>query len=42
MPLLPNKSVPALKLNLVGGGRYSLAAEKPQNFTMVVFYSGLN
>ena len=42
MPLLPNKSVPALELNLVGGGRYSLAAEKPQNFTMVVFYRGLH
>jgi peroxiredoxin len=42
MSLLPNKSVPALELNMVGGGRYSLAAEKPQHFTMAVFYRGLH
>jgi len=42
MPLMPNKPVPVLELNLVGGGRFSLAAEKPQQFTMVVFYRGLH
>ncbi len=42
MSLLPNKPVPALEMNLVGGGRFSLAAEKPQQFTMVVFYRGLH
>ena len=41
MPLPPNQPVPALDLSLAGGGRYSLAAEKAQNFTMVVFYRGL-
>ncbi|MBE0615953.1 MAG: AhpC/TSA family protein [Burkholderiales bacterium] len=42
MSLMPNKPVPALELDLVGGGRVSLAAEKPQKFTMVVFYRGLH
>ena len=42
MSLMPNKPVPVLELNLVGGGRFSLAAEKPQHFTMVVFYRGLH
>lgn len=38
--LLPDQPVPALDLDLVGGGRFSLAAAKPQNFTMVVAYRG--
>ncbi len=42
MSLMPNKPVPALELSLVGGGHISLAAEKPQHFTMVVFYRGLH
>lgn len=42
MSLRPNKAVPSLDLELVGGGRYSLAAEKPQHFSMVVFYRGLH
>jgi peroxiredoxin len=42
MSLMPNKPVPALELSLVGGGRFSLAAEKPPHFTMVVFYRGLH
>ena len=42
MSLMPNKPVPALELSLVGGGRFSLAAETPQHFTMVVFYRGLH
>ena len=42
MSLMPNKPVPALELSLVGSGRFSLAAEKAQNFTMVVFYRGLH
>ena len=32
MPLIPNKPVPALDLNLAGGGRFALAGEKPQHF----------
>ncbi len=42
MSLMPNKPVPALELNVTGGGRFSLAAEKAQQFTMVVFYRGLH
>ena len=42
MHLMPRKPVPALEFDLVGGGRWSLAAQKPQNFTMVVFYRGLH
>jgi peroxiredoxin len=40
--LKPRKPVPALELDTVGGARWSLAAQKPQNFTMVVFYRGLH
>lgn len=42
MSLMPNKPAPALELSLVGGGHFSLAAEKAQNFIMVVFYRGLH
>jgi peroxiredoxin len=42
MMLKPRKPVPALEFDTVGGARWSLAAQKPQNFTMVVFYRGLH
>ncbi len=42
MALLPRKPVPALELDIVSGGRWSLATQKPRNFTMVVFYRGLH
>jgi peroxiredoxin len=42
MPLLPRKPVPELDFELVGGGRWSLAAQAPRTFTMVVFYRGLH
>ena len=42
MALLPRKPVPSLEFDLVGGGRWSLAAQKPAHFTMVVFYRGLH
>jgi len=38
--LMPAEQAPALKLPLVGGGTFDLAAEKPENFTMVLFYRG--
>jgi peroxiredoxin len=38
--LMPATQAPALKLPLVGGGTFDLAAEKPENFTMVLFYRG--
>ena len=42
MSLLPRKPVPALEFDTVGGEHWSLAAQKPPNFTMVVFYRGLH
>ena len=42
MTLLPRKPTPALDVDTVGGGRWSLAEQKPKNFTMVVFYRGLH
>lgn len=42
MAIKPRQPVPALEFDTVGGGRWSLAAQKPQNFTMVVFYRGLH
>ena len=42
MALLPRKPVPALEFDTVGGGHWSLAAQQPKNFTMVVFYRGLH
>ena len=41
-PLLPRQPVPALKVPLVGGGTFDLAAETPDRFTLVVFYRGLH
>ncbi len=42
MPLMPNKLVPALRLELVGGEQFSLESEQPRHFTMIVFYRGLH
>lgn len=41
-PLIPRQPVPALELPLVGGGNWSLAERRPENFTMVVFFRGLH
>lgn len=41
-PLFPRQPVPKLKLPLVGGGTFDLSAEKPAQFTLVVFYRGLH
>lgn len=40
MKLTPDTKARSLTVDLVGGGRFDLAAEKPENFTMVVFYRG--
>lgn len=40
--LYPRQQVPELNVPLVGGGSFNLADEKPENFTMVVFYRGLH
>ncbi len=42
MALKPRQPVPSLEFDTVGGGRWSLAAQRPDNFTMVVFYRGLH
>jgi peroxiredoxin len=41
-PLVPRQLVPTLAVSLVGGGRFDIAAENPERFTMVVFYRGLH
>jgi peroxiredoxin len=42
MPLKPRQPVPELEFDTLQGGRWSLAAQTPQHFTMVVFYRGLH
>ncbi|NVO85999.1 peroxiredoxin-like family protein [Hymenobacter terrestris] len=36
----PRTQVPSLDVNLIGGGRFSLADAKPEYMTMLVFYRG--
>ncbi|QPM90489.1 peroxiredoxin-like family protein [Pseudooceanicola algae] len=38
--LAPDQPTPSLSLPLVGGGRFDLAEEKPDAFTMIVVYRG--
>jgi peroxiredoxin len=40
--LIPRKPVPSLEFDTLGGGRWSLEAQAPRHFTMVVFYRGLH
>jgi len=40
--LLPGQPVPALTVPLAGGGEFTLNADAPENFTMVIFYRGLH
>jgi peroxiredoxin len=41
MPVpVPARPAPPLRLPLVRGGEFDLAAERPRHFTMVVFYRG--
>lgn len=42
MALIPRKPVPELEFDTLDHGRWSLAAQKPEHFTMVVFYRGLH
>jgi peroxiredoxin len=42
MALMPRQSVPALEFDTLDSGRWSLAAQKPENFSMIVFYRGLH
>ena len=38
--VLPRQKVPALNFSLVGGGTWSMDAQTPEHFTMIVFYRG--
>lgn len=40
--LMPDTKAPSLTVDTVGGGSWSLAEQKPEKFTMVVFYRGLH
>lgn len=42
MTIKPGQPAPALEVDTAGGGRWSLAAQKPEQFTMIVFYRGLH
>lgn len=39
---LPRRPAPALSVATVGGERWTLTDQHPQNFTLVVFYRGLH
>lgn len=41
-PLMPRQPVPALEVPTVGGGRWNLADQRPERFTLLVFYRGLH
>lgn len=40
--LLPRRSVPELRVPLVGGGTYDIRKETPAMFSLLVFYRGLH
>jgi peroxiredoxin len=40
--LIPRQRAPELVVDLVGGGRYDLAADNPERFSLVCFYRGLH
>lgn len=41
-PVFPRQPTPPLDLTLVGGDEWSLSAQDPENFTMVVIYRGFH
>ncbi len=41
-PLYPRQPAPAIEVPVVGGGTWNLAAQNPENFTMIVFYRGFH
>jgi peroxiredoxin len=41
-PLVPRQPVPPLAVPLAGGGKFDLATESPEKFTLIVFYRGLH
>ena len=40
--LIPRQPVPSLSIKLAGGGRFALSEDKPEHFTLLVFYRGLH
>lgn len=42
MAFKPRQRTPSLEFDLVGGGHWSLAGQKPQSFSMIAFYRGLH
>jgi len=42
MALKPRQPAPALEVDTLNGGRWRLAEQSPQNFSMIVFYRGLH
>jgi len=40
MKLIPKKKAPSLTIPRVGGGNWSLADQRPDNFLLLVFYRG--
>jgi peroxiredoxin len=42
MPIKPRQPAPVLEVDLLDGTHWSLARQKPRNFSMVVFYRGLH
>ena len=42
MTIKPQDPVPQLDVPLVSGGQWALAEQKPEHFTLIVFYRGLH
>lgn len=40
--ITPKQQAPELEISLVNGGTWKLSSQKPENFTMLVFYRGLH
>jgi hypothetical protein len=40
--LMPRQPVPALTVSLLNGDAWTLAEQKPEHFTLMVFYRGLH
>ena len=41
-PLVPRQAVPPLTVPVVGGDRFGIRKERPEHFSLIVFYRGLH